>query len=240
MYEETRDFAKSGATKASHTDAKDVLYLGERRYEHIIQRDGKPLPAAEAQREQEKLDHTAAEAAKLTNDQKAARRAQLERERRQRNEFWKYIPAAYTLLPLADVVLNGCPTYVIRLAPKPGYHGKYASLLRNAQGTLFIDKRDFMLVRMQAEILGDVSFGLFLGRIDKGSRVTYELTRINNEVWLPHFIETHGAGRELFKSIRRDEKITYSDYRKYRTESRIVDTSQPSDPTAPPTPAASQ
>jgi hypothetical protein len=55
-----------------------------------------------------------------------------------------------------------------------------------------------------------------------GSRFTLERTRVNNEVWLPKKLTLNFSGRALIKHVNLEQVITYSDYRKYSSSSRIV------------------
>ena len=217
-----KEFNSSGAVQSSHSTLIEVLYLGEKPYDHVLMRDGKPLAGSEAQKEQQKFEKAAREAEKLSASELVDRRAKANSERKQQNEFWQYVPRADHLTMLPDVIIEGRPAYVVQLTPRPEYRGKYANILRNARATLSIDKQDFMLVRLDTEALDDISFGFFIARLDKGSRIHLEMSRVNNEVWLPKALHTYGSGRALFKAIRREEDMRYGNYQKYRTNSQGV------------------
>ncbi len=214
-----------GRPKEFHTEQKDILYLGERRYEHLLSKDGKPLEGASAKREEQRIERAVAEAAKLSEAQRADLRAKAERERHQNNEYWKYIPAAYIITQVQDQIVGGRPAYVLSLRPKPGYNGKYASMLSKIKARLFVDKQNNMMTRVEAEFTEDVSVGFVFARISKGTHLSYELARINDEVWLPKEFDLQGSARFLFKSFRGEQKATFSGYRKYESDSRIVATS---------------
>jgi hypothetical protein len=54
----------------------------------------------------------------------------------------------------------------------------------------------------------------------------FELARVNDEVWLPKRIEIAGSARlALVKKQTVDQVITFSDFRRYSTESRITQVS---------------
>ena len=40
-------------------------------------------------------------------------------------------------------------------------------------------------VKLDAECIDNLSWGLFLARLHKGAHILVELTRVNGEVWLP-------------------------------------------------------
>jgi len=64
---------------------------------------------------------------------------------------------------------------------------------------------------------------LFLARLHKGSRISIELTRVNDEVWLPKSVALKLSARvALLKSFNVIEDVSYRDYKKFRTDTRIV------------------
>jgi len=57
----------------------------------------------------------------------------------------------------------------------------------------------------------------------KGTRVLVELTRVNDEVWLPKLVQLHFDARvALSKSHDLDVEQTYRDYKKFRTDTKIT------------------
>ena len=68
-----------------------------------------------------------------------------------------------------------------------------------------------------------ISFGLFLARIHKGTRIVVETTRINEEVWLPKHVAFHVDVRlALLKNFNEDIEQTFRDYKKFRTDTKIT------------------
>ena len=62
-----------------------------------------------------------------------------------------------------------------------------------------------------------------MARIHKGSRIVIEQTRINDEVWLPQHINVKVDARlALLKDFNLEDDITYRDYKKFRTDTKIV------------------
>ena len=89
------------------------------------------------------------------------------------------------------------------------------------QGKAWFSEEDQELVRIEAELLSNLSFGLgFVARLNKGMRVVFQRRRVNDEVWLPASAHFTGTGRLLvFKGFRIDQEMVYSDYRKFSIES---------------------
>jgi negative regulator of sigma E activity len=218
----TRELDSSGTVKKTTSETREILFLGGKRYEHLIQKDGKPLPPDEARKEQAKFDKAASEASKLTEAQRDERYAAWERERAKQRESFKSIPDAYDFTLLGQPSLAGRPCFLIQAQPRSSYHGKHSNFLSRIDGKIWIDQSDYQWVRVESQVLDDVTFGLFLLKMSGGSRFTLERTRVNNEVWLPKKLTLNFSGRALIKHVNLEQVITYSDYRKYSSSSRIV------------------
>ena len=79
------------------------------------------------------------------------------------------------------------------------------------------------MVKVGIEALDTISFGGFLIRMAKGSHIFVEATRVNNEVWLPKSAILKGSVRiALIKVLRGEVVFTFSNYKKFQTDSRIV------------------
>jgi len=58
-----------------------------------------------------------------------------------------------------------------------------------------------------------------------GALSSGEQTRVNDEVWLPRQWTIQAAGRILLvKGLRIEYRYTFSDYKKFSTDSRVVST----------------
>ncbi len=210
------------ATKTT-TETHDVLFLGGKRYEHLIEKDGKPLPPREARKEQEKFDKATAEASRVSPEERQRRFAEYTRQRERQRDSVQGIPDAYNFTMLGRPVIDGRPCYLIQAEPRPGYRGKNSNLLRRMRGKLWIDQQDYEWVRVEAAVLDDINFGLFLAKLSKGAEFRLERIRVNNEVWLPKKLTVKLSARALVKNFHFEQVTTYSDYRKYSADARIVD-----------------
>jgi hypothetical protein len=62
-----------------------------------------------------------------------------------------------------------------------------------------------------------------LARIHKGTHVLVELTRVNDEVWLPKHVQLHFDARvALFKGYNEDVEVSFRDYKKFRTDTKMT------------------
>ncbi len=68
-----------------------------------------------------------------------------------------------------------------------------------------------------------ISFGLFLFRIHKGTRLSFEQLHLNDEVWLTRKFYLNGGARiALLKNETVEQESTFSNYKKFATTSRIL------------------
>jgi hypothetical protein len=222
---ESREMDAGGRTKAIHSDTYDVTILYGRPYERLIERDGKPLAGNQAAREQEKLDKTLAERRKESEDENGRRRREYEERRRKNREFLKQLPEAYQFSLAGEGRVDGHDAWIIAADPKPGYqpHDRITSLMPKIRGRVWIDKAQYQWVKMEAETVDTITFGLFLARLGPGAHMTFEQRRLNDEIWLPSRAGFEGEARlALLKKARAGVEITYKDYRKFQTDSRVV------------------
>jgi hypothetical protein len=227
LRDEIRELDATGRVKSVHSTVDEILYIAGKRYFRPLQKDDKPIPPAETRREQAKLDRAAAEAGRLTEAEHEKRVAAAERDRaRQRAEF-KDIPDAYNFGLLAETEVEGRPAYEISATPRPGYHGEFQGVLHNVEGKLWIDKDSSNWVKVEADVLKPFSLGWLLARVGAGTHLTYEMTRVNDDLWAPKRILLKASARLLMlRKVNVEQELTFSDYRKFQTDSRIVSSSE--------------
>ena len=140
--------------------------------------------------------------------------------------MWKEIPEAFTFRMRGEETIESRPTFVIDAVPRPGYRGKNTQarlLLPNMKGTFWIDKADLNWVRVDAEVIDNVSYGWFLFRLAKGARLRIERIRLNNEVWLPSRVRLAGSARlALVRKLNVEQEYTFSNYRKFQSDSELI------------------
>lgn len=223
LRDEIRELDGAGHVKSVHSTVDEVLYIAGKRYFRPLEKDGKPIPSADARREQAKLDRAAAEAGRLTEAEHQKRISAAERDRaRQRAEF-KDLPDAYDFRLLGETTIDARPVWEISAAPRPTYHGAFQGIFRSVEGKLWIDEKDSNWVRVEADVLKPFSLGWLLARIAPGTHLTYEMMRVNDEIWAPKRILLKASARLLMlRKVNVEQELTFSDYRKFQTDSRIV------------------
>jgi hypothetical protein len=203
-----RRLDSQGQLKSEKIDVTKMILVNGARFEQLVERNGQ-LPSAE---EQKKLDQ---DFEKLKHETPEERTARLGKEQENRSVL-RDLLEGFDFRLLGEEVLGGRPTYVLQVTPHPGYHarGKYGKMFSKVEGKLWIDKSDFGWIKVEGQVTQSFSMGLFVARVQRGSRIVLEQTNVGDAVWVPQRLEVRGSARILFlKSLTVERIFTYSDYR---------------------------
>jgi len=214
-----------GEVKSTETETSEVMEIYGEPVQKLVAKNDKPLSPKDAQKEDEKIQKIID---KRKNESESDRRKRLEREEKDREEerqFVREVADAYNFKFIGIETLNGRDNYVIDGDPKPGYQPvrKEAKILPKMRFRVWIDRADSQVAKLDVECIDTISFGLFLARLHKGSRVILENTRVNDEVWLQQHVAVKADARiALLKDFNVDVDVTDRDYKKFRTDTKIV------------------
>jgi hypothetical protein len=203
-----RRLDSQGQLKSEKIDVTKMILVNGARFEQLVERNGQ-LPSAE---EQKKLDQ---DFEKLKHETPEERTARLGKEQEIRSILRDLIEG-FDFRLLGEEVLRGRPTYVLQVTPHPGYHarGKYGKIFSKVEGKLWIDKSDFGWIKVEGQVTQSFSMGLFVARVQRGSRIVLDQTNVGDAVWVPERLEVRGSARILLlKSLTVERILTYSDYR---------------------------
>jgi hypothetical protein len=224
-----RHLDSNGRVQSVHSEGWETLILYGLPYRRLTERDGKPLPPDKQGKEQRKLDRYSGKLERETGSERQRRVDDYLKDRKQARAFFLEIPDLFDFHLDGDAVVDGRPVWVISGAPRPGARPKSrdARALLKIRGRMWIDKSEYQWVRIEAQTTGTISWGIFLARLNPGAQLIFEQTRVNDEVWLPKRQWMRGAGRiGLLKKLAMEEEITWSNYRKFQVESKIVSSPQ--------------
>lgn len=214
-----------GNVKSTETSTSEVVMIYGEQVERLTAKNGQPLSEKDAEKEEKKIQKIID---KRKNESESDRKERLEKEEKEREKgrsFVQEMVDAYIFQVAGTEQLGGRDAYVIDADPRPGYKPriKEGRVLPKFRFRVWIDKTELQWVKLDALCIDTVSFGWFLARLHKGTRVVIEQTRVNDEVWLPkHVAAKIDARVALLKKYNVNQDYTFSDYRKFRTDTKIV------------------
>lgn len=229
VHSRMRERDAGGRVKKEDSEAEEVVILYGEPFERKIEKDGKPLSPEEQHKEQQKFDKEMTKRQNESPEQRRKRIAAFEKKRREQREFAREIPDAYHFQLMGEEMIGGRKTWVIEATPRAEYRPRNsrAAMLKKFKGRMWIDQQEYQWVRMDGEVIETVSWGLFLARLAKGSRIFFEQVRVNDEVWMPKQLKVDLDARiALVKRFQGDIDIRFQDFRKFQSESRIVSTAE--------------
>jgi hypothetical protein len=214
-----------GKTKSTEVKTYEILEIYGEQVRRLIQKDDKPLDAKEAAKEEEKIQKIIDKRKNESEEDRKKREEKEIKEREDDRKFVREVSDAYDFKLVGSEEVGGRAAWVIDGEPRAGFepHTREAKFLSKLHGRVWIDKGDLQLAKMDIEALDTMSVGWVLARIYKGTRVTLEQTRVNDEVWLPRHVTFKVDMRvALFKGYNLDGDEEYRDYKKFRTSAKIV------------------
>jgi hypothetical protein len=222
---ETRELDRSGKVRVRKDETWDVIPLEGSPYKRLVSRDGQPLSAAERQFEEHRLQAAAEERHTETPEQHARRLEEWQRRQERQRQPLRELPNAFKFTLLAEENLEGRIVYLIEAVPKPDYKPKssYLAFFPRVKIHAWIDKADLEAMRIEIEATDTISFGGFLLRLEKGSRIVIEQTRMDNQLWLPRRVSVQAEARLLLlKNLNREMEYDFSGYKKFQVDSHVV------------------
>lgn len=223
--EEQHKLDGKGRVKSTEVRTSEVLMIYGEQVERLIAKDDKPLSAKDAGKEEGKIQKIIDKREHESEKDRQKRLAKEEKDREDGRKFVMEVADAYNFRFLGIEKIDGRDAYVIDAEPRPGFEPKmkYANILPKFRFRAWIDKQDLQWTKLDAFCIDTVSFGLFLARIHKGTRIIVDQTRVNEEVWLPKHLDIKlNARLALLKNFNLDYDTTYSDYKKFRAGAKIV------------------
>ena len=225
---ETRLVDRSGKVKPVGDETEEVLILYGAPYRRLVAKRGKPLSLEEDRREQEKMDKEVAKRRKESEKDKQKLAREETKRIEDQKEMIREVGDAYNFRMLADENVDGHATWVIQGEPRPGYkpRSRQADILHKLHGKLWIAKDDYRWVKMEAEVTRPFSFGLLFMRMEPGTLIEFEQQRVQDEIWMPHTWRFRIVGRFMLMKARIEVVKTFTDYKKFQSDSRILETTE--------------
>jgi hypothetical protein len=223
--EEQHHLDGHGGVKKTESRTSEVLEIYGEPVERLTAKNDRPLSGGEAKKEDDKIQKIIDKRKNESEDERRKRLAREEKDREEDRKFVLEIADAFNFRLIGSDVVDGRDAWVFEGEARPGYEPKQrnARMLSKFKGRVWIDKVDSQWVKLDITAIDTLSIGFVLARIHKGTHFVIELTRVNDEVWLPKRVQLHFDARvALFKSYDEDIEQTYRDYKKFRTDTKIT------------------
>jgi len=223
--EEEHKVDGAGQVRSTESTTHDVMVLYGEQVERLVRKNDQPLSEKEANKEDERIQKIMEKRKNETEDERKKRLEREAKDREEEREFVREVSDAFTFHLAGVESIDGRDTYVIDADPRPGFqpHHKEAKYFSKVRGRIWIDKAESQWVKVDVEAMDTLSWGLFLARVHRGTHILVEQTRVNDEVWLPkHVWLKLDAKVALLKNYNLTADIIYTDYKKFRTDTKIV------------------
>jgi hypothetical protein len=213
-----------GQPKKTTVEEYDTYWANGVSVGRLMKKNGKDLTAEEIAKENERIDKETAKAHE--------KREQADAEGKETDSRGDEEITVSRLLELGSfsnarrVQLNGRDTIAIDYVgdPKAKTRNRGEEVIRDMQGTAWIDEQDHVLVRVDGHFVNAFKiFGGLIADVQKGTSFSMEQTKVNGEVWLRSRVDAQGAARTLlFFSFSGNFHVVDSDYRKFRTSATVL------------------
>jgi hypothetical protein len=222
--EEETEYDGKGKVKKRETRESTFFYLDGDEITTLVKKDGKPLSEKEQEKENEKVrkrieEHQKRQAKKEAKEEKA--KEQGKNEDKDDPGIEVFLRACQFVNPRRERFRRQ-DVLVFDFEPNPEFKPQKLAekVVQKLAGVVWVDEKAHDVARLEAYFVGDVKIaGGLLANVQKGTSFVFEQAFINNEVWLPTYIEGHiGARVLLVKGFKISFVTRYSDYKRFNVE----------------------
>jgi hypothetical protein len=205
----------SGENQSTEVKVSRVVPAGTGAAHLPVGSDGKVSDQNAYRAELEKLEKALVWAAETGRTQREAYE-KIAKKRKERDELIGAARAAFLFTLIGSEQRDGRVLLKYSMNPNPAFKptSRATSIYPRVRGTVWVDKASGELARIEGEVTEDISLGLFLARVYKGSRFMQERYEMVPGVWLPSFSQYDFDGRKFLSSFSLHERTFYSRYRR--------------------------
>ncbi len=218
------EYESDGRIKKREVKEYTFFYLDGDEISTLVKKDGQPLSGDEQQKENEKTQKEIQEIQRRQSKKDAKEEKQKEEGKDSDSED----PGIEIFLRVSQFVnprrerFRGEDVLVFDFEPNPDFkaHKLEERVVQKLAGVVWIDEKAHDVARLEAYFVGDMKFaGGLVANLQKGTSFVMEQQFINDEVWLPTYLEAHVGVRVLLvKGFKVNEVTKYSDYKRFNVE----------------------
>ena len=214
----------NGENQSTEVKVSRVVPAGTGAAHLPVGADGKVADQNAYRAELEKLEKALVWAAETGRTQRDAYE-KIAKKRRERDELIGAARAAFLFTLIGSEQRDGRVLLKYRMDPNPTFKptSRATSIYPRVRGTVWIDEATGELARIEGEVTEDISLGLFLARVYRGSRFMQERYEMVPGLWLPSFSQYDFDGRKFLSSFSLHERTFYSNYRRVGTPKEALE-----------------
>lgn len=140
-----------------------------------------------------------------------------ERHEHERSEMIIAIGQAFIFRWAGRLSVDGRSVIKLNFEPDPTYRSsaRFAALYAHSRGTAWVDESSGELMRADAELTDDVSWGAgIIAKLYRGGKFTYEQHEVAAGVWLPTRYAYDFDGRKFLFNLALHQRMDISDYKR--------------------------
>ena len=196
-------------------------------YERLTAINGKPLSPSEKAEQQRKYDEMVSQRKSESPEQRAQRIAKYDAERRRDHALLGELAKAFDFHLQGEHKIGGYDVYLLTATPRHGYRppNRDTEVLTGMEGRLWIDKKTFQWVKVEARVIHPVRIEGFLAQVEPGTRFVVEKSPVEHDIWLTKHYSMRASAKVLFLLPHHSqEDDVYSHY--HRQPSSPADTAR--------------
>ena len=207
-----RTYDSNGKLKQDSSDTFEIIFLEGAPYQKHTLHNDQPLPEKEQKAEDKKLA-----------DVTKSRREKKDKAGLFSGQFYlklpvDQIPTRFDVTAAGADEIDGRKMLVYKALPRAGAGGM-KEIGRDGlawEMKLWVDEQDKIVSKIEAKVIAD---GM---RYENGLMVEFNWKKVNNEAWLSvrHWVK--GKVRYMMMNIAVETEQTYSDYKKFHADTKIV------------------
>lgn len=186
-------------------------------YQRLVAENGHALSASKTAEQHKKFEKEMSKRRQESSEERSQRIAKYEAERKRDHTMMQQLTTAFDFKLAGQQKLKGHSVYVLKATPRKGYKppDRDSEVLTGMQGTLWIDKKTFQWVKVEAHVIHPVTIEGFLAQVEPGTRFELEKSPVAPDVWLPAHFSMKSNAKVLFIASRHSqEDDTYFNYHK--------------------------
>ena len=185
--------------------------------------DGKPADADAYRAELDKLLKSLAWVVETGQAQREAYQ-KIQKKQKDRDDLIDATRNAFLLTYVGQETRGDRMLSKYRMVPNPAFKptNRATSIYMKVKGFLWVDDAAQQLAQVEGEVTDDISLGVFLAKIYRGSRFMQDRYEMTPGIWLPSFTQYDFDGRKFFSNISVHEKTFYSAYKRIGSPAEAI------------------